>query len=433
MNLSQFAQILIVDDDPIIRTLLEGTLARAGYTVTAVDNGYSALERFRANTPDLILLDVVMPGLDGFATCRRLRALPGGGRVPIVILSGLDDITAIEEALEAGASDFVTKPVALPSLVQRVRYSLHASRTELALEQSRAYLEETKAALLQSEKMASIGQLAAGVAHEINNPVAFVQSNLCALRSYVKDLLQVLAAGESLIAASGNTTLLAKWQAICEVTDLEYLRSDISSLLNESDEGLRRVRQIVGDLKSLSRADQGAWETADLLQGLESTLNVVRNEIKYKADIIRELQPLPPVICLASQINQVFMNLLVNAAQAIENHGTIILRSGTRDNWVWIEIKDDGIGISPEHLSRIFDPFFTTKPVGQGTGLGLSVAYGIVRHHGGRIEVTSELGKGSTFRVWLPEIGGPLALPDDPPPLECPHAHFPLDDSSPRR
>jgi two-component system NtrC family sensor kinase len=264
-------------------------------------------------------------------------------------------------------------------------------------------LEEAHNQLLQSEKLASIGQLAAGVAHEINNPIGFVSSNLGTLSTYVDYLLLIIdtyETGQHLLAADPD--LNRRVEEVCDKADLEFLREDIVKLIAESIEGTTRVRRIVQDLRDFSRIDSAEWQLADLHAGLESTLNVVWNEIKYKAVVVRELGSLPKVECRLSQINQVFMNMLVNAAQAIQEHGTITLRSGCANDKVWISISDTGKGIPPELMTRIFDPFFTTKEVGKGTGLGLSLSYGIVNKHGGHIDVQSTPDQGTTFTIWLP-------------------------------
>ncbi|TMH12467.1 MAG: GAF domain-containing protein [Betaproteobacteria bacterium] len=256
-----------------------------------------------------------------------------------------------------------------------------------------AQLQSTQAQLMQSEKMASIGQLAAGVAHEINNPVGYVYSNLGTLQGYVGELLGVVR------------HLRGKGVGDAPQCDVDFLEQDIPELMSETREGLDRVKKIVQDLKDFSRVDTSdEWEHANLVKGLESTLNIVQNEIKYKAAVVKQLTPLPEVPCLPTQLNQVFMNLLVNAAQAIPDKGTITLRSGFDERTVWIEVGDDGCGMSAELQGRIFEPFYTTKPVGKGTGLGLSVSYSIVRKHQGQIELQSAPGKGSTFRVVLPRV-----------------------------
>ena len=263
-------------------------------------------------------------------------------------------------------------------------------------------LEEAQNHLLQSERMASIGQLAAGVAHEINNPIGFVNSNLGSLQRYVNNVLKLVSTYE----AAENLLPTESLQAISEVKDeidLEFLREDIASLLAETLEGLQRVTRIVRDLKDFSHVDESERQWADLELGLESTLRVVWNELKYKANVVKEFAGIAQIECFPFQLNQVFMNLLVNAAHAIESNGTITVRTGQDDTQVWVEVQDTGKGIKPEHLSRIFEPFFTTKPVGKGTGLGLSLAYGIVQKHDGKIEVQSEVGKGTCFKVVLPK------------------------------
>ena len=256
--------------------------------------------------------------------------------------------------------------------------------------------------LLQSEKMSSIGQLAAGVAHEINNPVGFVHSNMGTLEKYIQNLLKLLDAYERAESTQTDPLQLEEIAAIKQQIDVQYLRQDIDDLIKESKDGLNRVKKIVQDLKTFSHVDGADWQAADIQEGLESTLNMAWNEIKYKAEVIKNYAPLPPVKCLPSQLNQVFMNLLLNAAQAITERGTITLSVGAEGGWVWVSVADTGVGIPAENLARVFEPFFTTKPVGKGTGLGMSLSYGIVSRHGGRIEVESELGKGTCFKVWIP-------------------------------
>lgn len=264
-------------------------------------------------------------------------------------------------------------------------------------------LEEAHNQLLQSEKLASIGQLAAGVAHEINNPIGFVSSNLGTLREYIASLLKAVdsfEAEEPQLSSEAQQRLAAMRRSI----DLAYLRQDAVNLIEESADGIRRVRQIVQDLKDFSHVDEAQWVWTDLRKGLDSTLNIVNNEIKYVADVVKDYGAIPEIQCLASQLNQVFLNMLVNASHAIGGtRGTITVRTGrVDDQQVFVEIADNGCGMAPQVVNRIFDPFFTTKPVGVGTGLGLSLAYGIVNKHGGRIDVSSTVGVGTTFRITLP-------------------------------
>jgi signal transduction histidine kinase len=258
--------------------------------------------------------------------------------------------------------------------------------------------------LLQSEKMASIGQLASGVAHEINNPIGFVKSNLGSLAGYVDSLLEIVHAYEAVEQLHGDAVAPAL-QAIEQRKkdiDYAYVVEDVKKLIDESVEGVQRVSQIVLDLKNFSRTGDAAAQAADLQAGIESTINVVWNQLKYKVDVVRQYVPLPLVMCVASQINQVVLNLLTNAEQAIVGRGTITVRTGVGTDTVWFEVQDTGCGIAPDQQARIFEPFYTSKPVGQGTGLGLSISFGIVQRHGGSITVTSAPGAGSTFRVTLP-------------------------------
>ena len=277
-------------------------------------------------------------------------------------------------------------------------------KTNRDLKEVNSKLSDAQSKLIQSEKLASIGQLAAGVAHEINNPIGFIFSNFGTLEQYLEDLFQMLDAYEQAEASVSDGAALARIRSLKADLDIDYLKEDIPNLMRESRDGIQRVRKIVQDLKDFSRVDaRQEWESVDLHAGIDSTLNIVNNEIKYKADVVKHYGALPEVQCLPSELNQVFMNLLVNAAHAITaERGTITISTGVDGPNVWVEVADTGAGIAQENLKRIFDPFFTTKPVGKGTGLGLSLSYGIVQKHSGRMEVHSELGVGTRFRVTLP-------------------------------
>jgi len=290
---------------------------------------------------------------------------------------------------------------------ERINRALLAAKVQLEREKDEQNklikkLAEADNQLLQSEKLASIGQLAAGVAHEINNPIGFVNSNLGTLKTYVAELLGLIDAYQAIEQQLPDSPQKDFLAAERQRMDLHFLRQDIVDLLAESIDGTGRVRRIVQDLRDFSRTGEVAWERADLHAGLDSTLNLLSNELRYKADIVRDYGKLPLVECIPSQINQVFMNLLVNAAHAIPEHGTITLRSGCTGERAWISVTDTGAGIAADHLSKVFDPFFTTKPIGKGTGLGLSVTYGIIDKHHGRIDVSSQPGQGACFTISLP-------------------------------
>jgi len=406
--------ILIIDDHLSSIEILGAALA-SDYAINFATSGAEGIDIATQCQPDLILLDVIMPGMDGFETCRRLRATSVLRDIPVIFISALESVADKLKAFQAGGNDYVTKPfqaeevharVGTQVALYRARRDLHDREERLRqnlaeLESAHGRLQEMSRQLLQSEKLASIGQLAAGVAHEINNPIGFVNSNLGTLRKYVDQLLGLLdeyALLEPTIAPEQQEHINAAKQR----ADLDFMREDLTLLIAQSMEGAARVRRIVQDLRDFSRPAESEWQTVDLHIGLESTLNVANNEIKYKAKVVREYGDLPLIECLPFQLNQVFLNLLVNAAQAIVEHGVITVRTYSEGDWVSIAVTDTGCGMSAEVRDHIFEPFFTTKPVGKGTGLGLSVAYGIVEKHGGHIDVVSGPGQGSTFIVRLP-------------------------------
>lgn len=265
-------------------------------------------------------------------------------------------------------------------------------------------LKETQTHLVQAEKMASIGQLAAGIAHEINNPLGYINSNLSSLKQYTQTMIETITIAEILSQQLPAThPAVQRFKQLQKNNDLNFLKTDLPDLVNESIEGVTRTKKIVQDLRDFSRIDKPELDLFDIEAGLDATLNIVHNELKYKAQVIKEYAGLQAFECVGAQLNQVFLNLLVNAAQAIEDFGKIYVRTGYLDTkWLWIEIEDTGKGIPEEIQAKIFDPFFTTKPVGKGTGLGLSLSYQIVQKHHGRIELDSTLGKGSRFRIIFP-------------------------------
>lgn len=272
------------------------------------------------------------------------------------------------------------------------------------LEDAYSDLKNAQSQMLQREKMASIGQLAAGVAHEINNPTGFILSNLGTLARYTDKITEYIDAQteaiESLKAENISNELKQKWQKL----KLDFVLQDIKELVNESVDGAERIKKIVQNLKSFSRVDEAEYKPADINECIETTLNIVWNELKYNATVEKEYGDIPLTRCFPHQLNQVIMNLLVNAAHAIEKQGVIKIKTWNGDGSVKISISDTGCGIPVDRAGRIFEPFFTTKEVGKGTGLGLSISYDIVKKHKGEITVESEVGKGSTFTVKIPLV-----------------------------
>jgi len=281
-----------------------------------------------------------------------------------------------------------------------------------ASEEALKKLQQAQAQLVQNDKMASVGQLSAGIAHEINNPTGFVLSNLKTLEEYINDIRCLITEYDTLlqrcvgISDEDVSCIVKNIEKFKEKIDVVFLLHDIAQIFKETQDGMRRISKIVRDMKEFSHAGSDKPEYTDVNKGLESTLNIVWNEIKYKAEVKTLYGDIPHVMCYPQQLNQVFMNILVNAAHAIEGKGVITLRTFSENGNVVIEISDTGKGISPEHLSRIFEPFFTTKPVGMGTGLGLSVAYAIIKKHNGEITVDSKVGAGTRFQVCIPVEAG---------------------------
>ena len=311
---------------------------------------------------------------------------------PILDLDGnITHFLAIKE-------DITERKIIEDELERSVAESVQMATT---LEFVNAELKATQSQMLQREKMASIGQLAAGVAHEINNPIGFVSSNLRSLDKYIKKLTGYL----ELLEKGLKEQAPESWEEIKpqrKKLKIDFLLEDCDDLITESLDGSERVRKIVQNLKTFSRVDQAEEQLADLNECLESTISIVWNELKYKAQLEKDFAELPDIYCSPQELSQVFTNILVNAAQAIEKEGLVKIRSWLEDETIFISIQDNGSGIDKANLEKIFEPFFTTKPVGEGTGLGMSISYEIVKKHGGDILIDSELGKGTTFTISLP-------------------------------
>lgn len=354
---------------------------------------------------DRVVQDVIKRDVRGREFTCSVVSVPfwdAKGTVVGVLESARDisDRVATEQELErafAEAHQLAEEVAASRDVVQRQK---------VELEKAYHNLQESQAHLLQREKMASIGQLAAGVAHEINNPMGFISSNLGTMSKYMERVGEFIAAQEKAVTGCcGDETVVGEIADQRKKLKIDYILNDVGNLVRESLDGAERVRKIVQGLKSFSRVDQAEIQAADINECLESTINIVWNELKYKAEVKREYGELPKTVCNPQQLNQVFMNLLVNAAQAIEKKGTITVKTWADAGWLNVTVRDTGSGISKEKLPRIFEPFYTTKEVGKGTGLGLSIAYDIVvKNHKGTIEVQSEEGVGTLFTVKIPLV-----------------------------
>jgi signal transduction histidine kinase len=400
-------KVLIAEDEPVSRHLLQTYLQQWGHQVVAAPDGAAAWRLFQESDFPLVLSDWVMPEMDGLELIRHIRGRPSGAYVYIILLTARALKQDVIEGLEAGANDFVTKPFDRGELRVRLRAGERIIELEQALAAQNRALREAQAALVQTEKLASLGQLAAGMAHEINNPIAYVANNLAVLRRDVPAALQVLDKyREGLGPLRGAAPdVAAEAERMEQEIDLPYIRDSLSRLFERSLDGLRRVRDIVTNLRDFARLDEADFKEADLNAALRSTLEIAGHEIKKNAiQLQTQFAQLPPILCHPGKVNQVFLNVLLNAVQASAPGGAVEVRTRPDEasGGVAIEVQDNGHGIKAEYLPHIFDPFFTTKPVGQGTGLGLSVSYGIVRDHGGSIDVDSEVGRGTLFRIRLP-------------------------------
>lgn len=391
--MSERAKILIVDDEPMNLDLLEQELMD-DYDVVSASNGVEALAQADAENPDLILLDVQMPEMNGIEAVKKLRESEQHVRTPVFMLTAQSNMEDRVVGLDAGADDYILKPFDPDDLQARIRSGLRIGRlqNELAkerndLKQALAELKAAEAQLVHSEKMAGLGKLVAGVAHELNNPIGFIYANMGHFARYIGVLKSVCE----------NATVSDE-----DAEKAEKAFVTLEKLISSCSNGSQRIKEIVLGLRTFSRLDEAERKSVDLHEGIDSTLTLLEHHMKDRITVEKQYGDLPMVECYAGQLNQVFMNLLTNAVDAIEDEGTITIATRVENDGVAISFTDTGAGISKEAKSQIFDPFFTTKDIGKGTGLGLSISYGIVEKHGGKIGVESEAGKGTTFTIVLP-------------------------------
>ena len=405
-------RILIVDDEEPVRKVIVAQLSER-YTCVGAANSQEALDHLSRQQFGLAILDVQMPGLNGIELLRKI--LSDFPDVAVIMASGVDRSQRAVDALRLGAFDYLIKPLdfdVLQLTVERAlkhravllkgeRYKQDLERRNQELAAQKEELQRLQAQLVHSEKMASLGQLAAGIAHELNNPAGFIHSNMEGLKEYVNQF-------ERLLTLYDLIPLPAPWAA--QARDLksdigyEKLVSDFSSIITDCQEGAARIRDIVLNLRTFSRLDEAEIKTIDVHAGIEATIRLLSQY--YNSNHIalrRDYGDLPLIDCYAGQLNQVWMNLLKNAAQAIgDGPGEVRIETRVEHSDVVVRISDTGKGISKNDEKRIFDPFFTTKPIGEGTGLGLSISYGIVERHGGTITVESTPGAGTTFTTLIP-------------------------------
>jgi two-component system, NtrC family, sensor kinase len=404
-------RVLVVDDEAQVRDLFAACLGERYSCATAPDAG-EAMRLLSAEPFALVISDVNMPGLSGVELLRKIRGLYPD--TAVIIVSGIARTQRVLDAVRLGASDYLLKPVDLEVLeisVERAlerrallrdarRYKQDLERRNEELARRQAELERLQAQLVHSEKMASLGQLAAGVAHELNNPAGFIYGNMEVLRECAAGLERLLAIYER--AALPHEVSRDAERLKAEI-DYEHTLADLRTIIDDCAGGAERIRDVVQNLRTFSRLDEAEFKKVDIHEGIDSTIRLLSRY--YSAGcvrLVRDYGELPQVDCYAGQLNQMWMNLLANAAQAVGDGGEVRVTTRLDGGAVRVEVSDTGPGIPAEHLNKIFDPFFTTKPVGEGTGLGLSITYGIVERHGGRIEVESRENFGTTFIVTLP-------------------------------
>ena len=461
--------ILIVDDNPTNLEVLSGVMVDSGWEILVALDGESAIEQMEYARPDLVILDVMMPGIDGFETCYRIKSNAALQDIPIIFMTALSDTRDKVKGFSLGAIDYITKPFQTEEVLARVKTHLqireltqqlqtqnqklvreveermsaqsalekltkelelrvrertsklsqseHQLRLKTKeLEESLHHLKHTQSQLVQAEKISSLGQLVAGIAHEVNNPVGFISGNLDYAREYIDHLLGLVDLYQEKFPKPPPEI-----EDEIEDIDLEFLTEDLPKLIESMKVGTERIQGIMLSLRTFTRIDKEEKQLTDIHEGIDSTLMILQHRLKANKDrpaiqMVKDYGKLPLVRCYGGQLNQVFMNLLANAIDALddsnqgltyaqleENPNIIRVKTDQIEDRAIVEISDNGTGIPEEVRQNIFSAFFTTKPAGKGTGLGLSISYQIVTEkHGGTLECQSQEGKGTTFRIEIP-------------------------------
>ncbi|MDA0267369.1 MAG: response regulator [Cyanobacteria bacterium] len=449
MNKTDIGKVLLVDDQPANLKVLSESLRHEDWVTLVAPDGESALEQVAYSKPDLILLDVLMPGIDGFETCNRLKSNPETAAIPVIFMTALSDIFDKVKGFEIGAVDYITKPFQQEEVIARVKLHLrlhHLSQklshkveeqalTEAKLQklnqelearveartaelsESLKQLQQMQTQLIQSEKMSAIGQLTAGIAHEINNPVGFIHGNLDYVEEYTDDLIKLVK-----LYRDNSPEPIPTIKKQVDAIDLDFVSGDLAKILASMRMGTDRIVNIVSSLKQFSRIEKDKKPGFDIHGGIDDTLTILSSKLKETKDrptiqVTKTYGELPPITCNYSQLNQVFMNILANAIDALEERDQgraweVIEASPSCINittcfsdqdGVTLKISDNGLGMSDAVQRNIFDPFFTTKDIGKGTGMGLAISHQIiVQNHQGSLECHSVPGQGTTFVIQLP-------------------------------
>lgn len=410
-------RILIVDDEATVRTIFADCLSDR-YECVEASSVMEAFAQLAREEFALVISDVLLPGLSGVELLRKV--VDSYPQTAVIMASGVDQPQRALDAIRQGAFDYLIKPCDLDVLeltveraLQRREWMLDARRYKAALEErvselasQKAELQRLQSQIVQSEKMASLGQLAAGIAHELNNPAGFIYGNMDLLSQYLGDLKEILAAYTALELSPADKDAI---DAIKEKIDYQNMVDDLLTISTDCHEGAGRIKDIVQNLRVFTRLDEAEAQQTDVHEGIDSTLRLLSRYFSAdKITLSRDYGTLPLIDGFPGQLNQVWMNLLVNAAQAMgDKSGEVSITTTSQGDEIEVAIKDTGQGIPKECLDRIFDPFFTTKKVGDGMGLGLSICFGIVDRHGGTIQVDSVAGSGTRFAVRLPVAGKP--------------------------